>query len=226
MAGIIIRMKRAIDMMGKRFQALEVVEPAGVNSNGEALWRCVCDCGKQRIATGVGLRKGLLRSCGCENKPRPIVHGLFRTPEYRTLMGMIARCTNEKNQRYPEYGGRGITVCERWMNSMAAFYADMGRRPSALHSIERINNDGNYEPGNCRWATQKEQCRNRRTTVLHAAHGKSLTLPEWSEVLGVKEITLRKRLRAGWPSERVFTASDFRFVPKAQQFQRAPGSPR
>lgn len=141
---------------GDRFGKLTVVEDAGRDRRGQALVRCRCDCGKEAIARASRIRTGSQRSCGCL-RGRPTVHGRCGTPTYRSWVAMIDRCENPKRERYHRYGGRGITVCPRWRESFAAFLQDMGERPQGK-SIDRWpDNDGNYEPGNCRWATPTQQ---------------------------------------------------------------------
>lgn len=160
-----------LDLTGQRFGRLEVVAFARVNRSRNACWLCRCDCGKERVVSGHELRRGRTSSCGCWRSAVKILlnlkHGHKRagseTPEYRAWHSMISRCTNPKLEAWKYYGGRGITVCDRWKNSFEAFLADMGPRPSPNLSIDRFpNNDGNYEPGNCRWATRSEQRANQR----------------------------------------------------------------
>jgi hypothetical protein len=140
-------------------------------------WRCRCSCGNETVAYGSNLRRGHSRSCGClkieVTLTRCTTHGEARhgklTPEYRAWAALINRCENPQNPRFKDYGGRGITVCERWRSSYETFLADMGRRPSPRHSLDRIDNNGHYEPANCRWATASEQRRNQRRMITSDA---------------------------------------------------------
>jgi hypothetical protein len=170
---------------------------------------CVCDCGKTCSVLKSQLKLNRTRSCGClhreELSQRSIRHGWAGTPEYESWHGMIQRCTNPKNSNYKDYGARGIAVCARWLD-FSAFLSDVGPRPSPLHTLERINNNGKYEPGNCRWATRKEQARNTRTSRRLTAMGKTLTVAEWAERAGLKYTTLYRRLRAGWIAEEAIFA--------------------
>lgn len=128
-----------------------------------------------------------------------LTHGMTGTPEHRTWKSIIGRCENPKNPKFPIYGGRGIVVCSDWRASFQAFFRDMGRRPSSAHSIDRINVDGNYEPANCRWATAKEQNRNKTNARLIAHGGLTLSITEWAELRGLPESALRIRLdRLKW----------------------------
>lgn len=148
-------------------------------------WICLCDCGITVTVIASCLRNGDTRSCGCLNREntsnRNTTHGLSKTPEYRVWKGIRKRCFNDKTKCYHNYGGRGITICDRWKDNFENFYEDMGPRPEGM-SIDRINNDGNYEPGNCRWATAVEQCNNQRKT-LKFPDGTPLSI--WARANGV-----------------------------------------
>ena len=133
----------------------------------------------------------------------PIKHGLYNTPEYRVWSAMIQRCTNPNVPKFKNYGARGIRVCERWL-SVECFLADMGRRPSDSHSLDRIDNDGDYMPGNCRWATDGQQRRNRSDNVYLTHEGRTMIVSDWAREIGISEFTIRKRLRLGWKVPDVF----------------------
>jgi hypothetical protein len=132
-------------------------------------------------------------------------HGMHDSPEHKAWRSMKHRCANPRSGRYDRYGARGITVCQRWRESFESFYADMGSRPSPDHSIDRINNDGNYEPGNCRWATTAEQNRNRSDNVRLSFDGREMTASEWARELCINRRTLYLRLSTGWTIENALT---------------------
>ena len=153
------------DITGQRFGKLVAIRPVGVNKSRSIAWESKCDCGNTVKVDGSKLRFGHTKSCGCVAKEKAalmnFIHGKSRTPEHGVWAGMWQRCTNPKHKSYEGYGARGITVCDRW-KSFENFYADMGERPSKNLSIERRDNDKGYEPGNCYWATWKEQNLNKR----------------------------------------------------------------
>ncbi len=160
-------MSVAVQMSGRRFSRLLVLGASSKRTKSKNIhWKCVCDCGNKTVVDGHNLRIGHTRSCGCLI-PESIVaacktHGLINEAEYGIWAGMIQRCYNSKRKSFKYYGGRGITVCKRWRNSFENFYSDMGKRTSKIHSIDRKRNSGNYTPANCRWATRKQQARNKR----------------------------------------------------------------
>lgn len=198
-----------INLSGQRFGRVTVVESAGVNMNGETIWLCKCDCGTVWTTRTDFLRSGGTRSCGClgrENcKTASTKHGLTYSPEYRAWLAIKSRCYNTKLVNFSEYGGRGIKVCDRWLESFENFFLDMGSRPTPQHSIDRIDTNGNYEPTNCRWATRERQQRNRRDTKLFTFNGETLSLPDWAEKLGKSLHALRNRLRNGWSVEKTLS---------------------
>lgn len=140
------------------------------------------------------------------------VHGMAGTPEYSAWRCMVARCTKPKHRAYASYGGRGIRVCQEWITSFQAFYASLGPRPSEAHSLDRIDNNKDYEPGNCRWATAVQQQRNTRQNLIIEYNGKSLCLAEWAEITGFSSSLLHSRFKSGWSPERAFTTPSERRV--------------
>ena len=162
-----------------------------------AHWHVTCDCGTKKTSNGTDLRLGKINSCGCGLVGRGFRHGGRYTPEYTIWCAMKDRCENPQNKSFPYYGGRGIKVCKQWQ-SFDNFLRDMGKRPRGK-SIDRFpNNNGNYEPGNCRWATTDEQARNTRANVLITYQGQTRTAQEWATITGIDNSTICKRVKAGW----------------------------
>ena len=196
-----------MNLIGHKFGRLAVTEFAGVK-NKHHLWNCVCDCGNITKVLRSNLRSGHTQSCGCLRVERAredgTSHGHARSKGYHVWGQMIQRCHNPKDTAYKNYGARGITVCDRW-RSFENFYKDMGRCPEGL-SIERINNDKGYEPGNCKWATQRDQCNNKKNTHWLEFNGVKKPLAEWARISGLHIETLRGRLKGqDWTIEEALT---------------------
>jgi hypothetical protein len=194
-----------IDLTDRRFGRLTVLRRIGTTSYGQPQWLCRCDCGKETTPMGNSLRSGLTTSCGCLRLETVTEHGETGSPEFTVWQMMIQRCENPKTKSYPRYGGRGITVCDRWRESFAAFLEDMGKRPSAAHTLERGDNDQGYNPENCRWATPLEQGRNKANNHWIEFNGERRTLMEWCRHLGMKKNTLINRLSRGLTVEEALT---------------------
>jgi hypothetical protein len=199
-------MSKAVDMTGRRFGRLEVVTfaygrptPSG---SVKKFWLCRCDCGGEALVWGAALQSGETKSCGCLRREAVAAknrsHGMSGTPEYKAWSYMKRRCLNPNSAGYENYGARGVSVCDRWVQSFEAFLADVGPRPSPQHSIERDDVDGNYEPRNVRWATYSEQMNNLRKSVKITMAGQTRTVAEWARLLKINPFTIYDRLDAGW----------------------------
>lgn len=205
------------DLADKIFDRLTVVRYMGTGTGGR--WICRCECGNVVIVRGNWLVKRTSRSCGCWKgeliSEKLTKHGFAKDargrekrsrPEYQTWSNVLRRCAPGEFCN-KDYAGRGIKVCERWRlgedgkSGFECFLDDMGLRPSSDHSIDRINNDGDYCPENCRWATRQEQCRNQRSNFLIHFRGRTITLAEAEGIAGVKRMTIRRRLDSGWTPE-------------------------
>lgn len=195
------------DITGQRFGRLLVIGISKRRLTGKTMWSCKCDCGVRVVVRVASLRTGHSRSCGCLARELASSHGLSRTKEHVAWAAMKGRCQNPRNRAYADYGGRGIIVCDRWSESFENFLADMGPSPSLDHSIDREEVDGNYEPGNCRWATREEQGSNKRNTIYLTHKGRTLPLSAWSRETGLGSDTIRYRLSLGWSHHDALTLS-------------------
>lgn len=176
-------MIKALELTGQKFSKLTVENQSSIKSlSGHIRWNCICDCGNRTTVIGSDLINGKIKSCGCYNKEKDKTHGMSNTPEYDAWRSIIRRCIDPDTTNYDNYGGRGITVCDRWLNSFEAFYEDMGSRPSSDHSIDRRENDLGYYKENCRWATRQEQANNRRTNIFYSYKDSRLTIAELSRL--------------------------------------------
>ena len=201
-------MPKGPDLTGQRFGRLIVIAYKGQNQRKNSVWTCKCDCGGETDTTTRCLRSGDSKSCGClrrENAVRVSTrHGMSRSPEYTAYRHMIDRCTRPGHKHFSYYGGRGIYVCERWLQSFEYFFEDMGKRPKGA-SLERIDVNDDYTPENCRWALAwKEQMQNKRNNVFVLHDGKTQCVTEWARQLGVPKSTALARLHRGLPFEHVF----------------------
>lgn len=199
-----IRSRIREDLTGRKFSLLTVIDYFG-NSK----WKCSCECGKVNYPTTHQLLAGKVRSCGCQisvaSKKRNYRHGFSGSPEHTAWANMNYRCTNEKARNFEHYGGRGISVCERWANSFLNFLSDMGYRPSPQHTLERKDNSGNYCPENCEWANREIQYANRRGNIFLTFEGKSQTITQWAKEKGINANTLRARIARNWPDSEIFS---------------------
>lgn len=202
---------KQLNLTGKRFGKLVVIKTAGKTKNGAYLWQCKCDCGNEIIANVGNLKNGHTKSCGCLRvdrcKTNFTKHGLEHTRLYGIWSDMRLRCYDEKNIAYHRYGGRGITICDEWKNDVKAFYdwATANGYKDSL-TIDRIDNDGNYCPENCRWATVKEQASNRRSNILVTHNGKTQTMKKWANEVGTPyKVVWARMQKLGWSAERALT---------------------
>lgn len=210
-------MPKLKDITGQVFGRLTAVSFCEIR-NRKAYWNCVCRCGSKCVVIGKNLRNGATQSCGCLHRDllrsQKTTHGWTSRAEFRVWLGMIERCTNSECASWEGYGGRGVVVCDRWRNSMEHFVSDVGQRPSPKHSIDRINNNGNYScghceqclangwPMNCRWATAKQQSRNMRTNHLVTIESETHCIAEWCDIKGISAGTVYSRVKYGWSIEK------------------------
>jgi len=202
--------KNRSKLTGRRFGRLKVL---GLDrtEKGYSYWRCDCDCGGTKVVRGTSLKSGVVMSCGCLHREQAKQNikfaaikntksGMAKTPTYAVWRNMNQRCSDPHNE---VYHGRGIKVCERW-SELDNFVADMGMQPPGM-SIERIDNDGDYEPSNCRWATAREQANNRRTSRILEYNGRTGTVSDWARWLDIPHNVLRGRIGRGWPVDMALT---------------------
>ena len=202
------------DLTGCKFGRLTVAQYSH-RVGQQHLWLTVCECGKQQVVYGSNLTRGHTQSCGCLQVERAsfahigrvyratnLRHGMSNSPTFRAWGGAKNRCLNPKNKKYKIYGARGIKICERWMR-FENFLADMGIKPPGT-SLGRIDNNGNYEPGNCRWETPLQQANNTRTNRFIQFNGETRTLAEWARLKGLGRATLALRVKKQWPPEKLF----------------------
>jgi hypothetical protein len=197
-----------IDLSGQIFGRLTILEQVE-NKNGRVQWKCQCECGNIIFVQSGCLRGGHTKSCGCLcleiNREKATIHGMCNTPEYNVWTLIKKRCCNPSDEAFKNYGGRGITICDEWNNDFMAFYNYVGPRPSKKHSIDRINNNSGYRPGNVRWATRYEQNNNGRNNHEITIHGWTMNLGQWAHFVGKSRQTIFSRLQKGWyPAKAIF----------------------
>ena len=208
---------KTIDISNKKFGKLLALKRC-TNMSGKTAWECKCDCGNITFVTTSNLTCNRIRSCGClkikQLLERSTTHNQRHTVLYSVWRGLRQRCNNPKHASYHNYGGRGITVCEEWDKSFQAFYdwsyangySTENQKDEKLKlTIDRIDNNGNYEPSNCRWVDRKTQTRNMRTTRFITFNGQNKSVSEWCEIYGIKLQTFNTRIRNGWSIEEALT---------------------
>jgi len=199
---------RVKDITGERFERLTVVSLNSLRitpyGSQVPVWNCRCDCGNIKAIGGASLRQGTSRSCGCLHKERVTTHGMARDRNYKRWIGMMYRCYNPKCPHFDQWGGRGITVCERW-HHYPNYAADIGLPPSPKHQLDRRENDGPYSPDNCRWSLPIVQANNTTRNIFIEHEGKTLTVSQWAREQGMNVTTLRQRLARGMEPRRALT---------------------
>ena len=205
-------MSKSIQLQaGQKFGRLTIISLHHISNipKSREFYLCKCDCGNETVVEKWNLKTKHTTSCGCFAKDLKSkiksIHGLSKHKIYGIWVGMKNRCYNKNEPVYYRYGGRDIIVCDEWKNDFMAFYNwSMANGYQEGLTIDRINNNGNYEPSNCRWITRKEQCRNRSTNKIFSYNGKSYCVMEWAKKIGIKYHTLLHRLNSGWEIERAF----------------------
>lgn len=199
------------NLVGQTFGRLTVIERSGLTKDGRAKWLCKCSCGNTCTIVGKDLKNGHTKSCGCYRKdfPNHTTHGLKGTRVYNTWRGMRERCYNPKNKEYSRYGNRGIQVYEGWKNDAKAFAEYVSKLPDYNregYTLHRVDNDGNYEPGNVIWADNTTQANNKQNNHLLTFNGESHTISEWATICGIKYTTLSARINIyNWSAEKALS---------------------
>ena len=205
------------NISGMKFGFLTAIHPAGIDKNKKTLWKCLCDCGKEKLSPIGSLMSGNTKSCGCGrnagfqkfiDEKRKNAFGIYHPRAQNSWSHMIDRCTNPSNKNFNYYGGRGIMVCDQWLD-LRQFVADMGDPPVGM-TLDRRNTNGNYEADNCRWATPKQQARNTRTNVFVEYDGRKITIAELAELTGIPGSTIYYRVSHGLHPTQVCTRYDGR----------------
>lgn len=206
---------KAQNLVGKKFGRLTVIERAENGKHGDSRWLCLCECGNSKVILGSHLKRGKIRSCGCFQKEFlekcRTKHGKRHTKLYGIWAGIKRRCYNKNEKTYKHYGGRGIKMCDEWLNNFEEFYKwamENGYSDKANKyqcTIDRINNNDDYKPSNCRWVDQKKQNSNKRTNRIFEYNNQKKCLTEWSEITGISKSTIYRRLNKGWNIEKILS---------------------
>lgn len=203
-------MRKVINLTGKQYGRLTAIKHIGKDKHNNAMWKCKCSCGNTIIVRGATLRNGKANSCGCLHKEMTkdlaknnITHNMSNTRLYRVWQNIKSRCYYKQNNRYENYGGRGIKVCDEWKNDFKSFYewAVTNGYKDTL-TIDRINVNGDYEPNNCRWSTLIQQGRNKRNNKTYTINGETRCLSEWCELLNLNYNTVSTRIHRNWAIEK------------------------
>lgn len=202
--------KNSINITGQRFGRLVALGPVGKTPDAKIKWLCQCDCGNCTTAVAAGLRNGHTRSCGClyRETAKNMTHGMANDPLHDNWCSIIQRCENPSNRDFANYGGRGITIAEEWRHDFKTFHNYVSQLPDfgeGGRSLDRIDNNLGYSPGNVRWATRAEQNRNRRDNRWITYDDRTQCLSDWAKEFGIGHATLRHRIRRGWSAERALT---------------------
>lgn len=199
------------DITGKKYGKLTVIEQSGKDKHNNILWKCQCECGNVTSVSGYRLRNGVVKSCGCFRKEFPAKrfrrHGLRHHPLYVIWVDMRRRCETEKDCRYKDYGGRGISVCEEWHDFQTFYNWAIKAGYKEELSIDRIDNDENYTPQNCRWATREEQANNKRNNRPICIDGETKNLFQWCRQYNINPSTVITRINRGWSEKDAITKS-------------------
>lgn len=201
-------MKQMRSLDGNKYGRLTVIKT--FRENGRTKVECICECGNTKVILADNLKRGKIKSCGCYHdeaaKDNNITHNLRYTRIYNIFMGMKHRCFNKNNRAYSRYGGKGVTICDEWLNNFKAFYDwSISHGYDDTLSIDRIDSNGNYEPNNCRWANRKTQSQNRTNIKTYTYNGETHYLSEWAAILNIKKATLANRIKQGWSIEKAFS---------------------
>lgn len=194
-----------VDLSGQSFGLWTVIEKSHVNKSGYWMWKCRCQCGVEQDVNGGDLRRKRSKSCkNCCKTGQPPIHGMTLTPTFKSWASMHQRCNNPNDPSYERYGGAGIQICERWLGNFQAFLDDMGVRPANM-TLDRIDRSSGYEPGNCRWATAKQQLDNRKTTHWIDAFGQRKTISDWGRETGLALSAISDRIKRGMTPEQALS---------------------